>query len=249
MATPINEIRQWGRENGWDVEDGGRLPTGLRAAYDSRSTDSDAYFPGDEPTTEFTLPPVQNDGIEEIPPQIKPESLKDRGKTFLDRVKKVAPETAKTRGRKAAKPRVGIDKLISMGWRFLAQMAQPISLPVARVLDMQAPVAGAILEDTVKGTIIDRLLQPLARAEAGGETVFALLGPPLLVGAITAKPEMFPVLRPVLRESLMLWVQIAGPKIKEQMAKEEKFKEEYGTEIDDMINLFFAPPPGQEYTQ
>jgi len=243
MVASTDDIREWGKENGWNVVEGERLPTGLRAAYDGRFDDTSAFTTQTPETPWGELPIPEGDGIEEIAPVIREKSTGEKAKSFIDRIKKAAPAApAKPRGRRPAKPRVPVDKLISMGWRFLAQMAQPINLPVARILDMQAPVAGLILEDTVKGTIVDRLLQPIARAESGGEKVFALLGPPMLVAAITAKPQLYPVLRAPLRESLRLWIDIAGPKLDELKEQEDKFQEQYGTRIDDMIDLIFAPP-------
>lgn len=250
VTTIVDDIREWGRENGWEV-DGDRLPRGLRAAYDAR--DSGETTPLFDETAERAFVeypgaelPVPDDGLEEIPPVIREEPLASKARSFVDRVKRAAPAKTRTpRGRKPLKARVSVDKLIALAWRGLAQATAPINLPVARVLDMQAPVAGAILEDTVKGTVVDRLLQPLARVNEGGEAVFALLGPPLLVGVITSKPEIAPMLVPLLKESLRRWIDIAGPRMEELAKKEEDFAAKYGTRIDDMIEMFLAPPPGQ----
>lgn len=246
MAVVADDIRDWGRENGWDVEEGKRLPSGLRAAYDAR--DGEPTTPVYDKVVEDgsgqlgLVWPDENDRVDEIPPVIKTASTASKVRSFADRVKRSGP--AKPRGRKVAKPRVGVEKIITWGWKTLAQMTAPINLPVARVLDMQAPVAGMILEDTVKNTVVDKVLQPLARLGNGGETAFALIGPPLLVAALSQKPELYPTLKPLLAESLRLWIDVAGPKLEEIAEKEEKFKEKYGTRIDDMIELFFAPPPG-----
>lgn len=245
MVSSVDDIRDWGEANGWDVS-GERLPKGLRAAYDARndSMDTPLFDTGTFPeypgglSDPFTVPDDHPE-MDEIPPVIKETTTVQKARGLVDRVKRAAP--AKTRGRKVRKPRVSTGKLIAMGWRGLAQMVAPINLPVARVLDMQAPVAGDILEDVVRDTIVDRLLQPLARANEGGEAVFALLGPPLLVAAMTSKPEVAPVLVPVLKEALRRWIDIAGPKLEEHVKKEEAFQEKYGTKIDDMIAMFLMP--------
>jgi|SRR6267378_3194732 len=247
MASSVDDIRRWGKDNGWDVEDGGRLPSGLRAAYDNRDA-VDTFVTESSPeydATQWGMPAVDDSDIEEIAPVIREAKKSDRARSFLDRVKQAAPATAKPRGRKPAKARVSVEKVISMGWRFLAQAAQPINLPVARVLDMQAPVAGMVLEESIRNTLVDRLLQPLARAESGGEKAFAMIGPPLLTAVITTRPELYPVLRPALRESLRLWIDVAGDKLDEIAKRDAKFQEEYGTRVDDMIDLIFAPPPGE----
>jgi hypothetical protein len=136
--------------------------------------------------------------------------------------------------------------LIGAVWGFAAQVLQPINMPVAKVLAVQAPVAGMVLEDALKNTVVDRLLQPLAGVQIGGEIALALIGPPLLVGALTAKPEMAPVLVPLLRRALRSWIDVAGPKLEEVAKTEQKFEEQYGSRIDDMIEFFLTPPPDRE---
>jgi len=89
------------------------------------------------------------------------------------------------------------------------------------------------------------MLQPLARAEEKGEIAFALIGPPLLVGALTTKPEFSPILIPMLKESLRVWIDVAGPKLKLVEEREKAFAEKYGDRIDAMLEMFFAPPPGE----
>ncbi len=71
-------------------------------------------------------------------------------------------------------------------------------LPVSRVLLMQADMAGPILDDLVKNTMVDRLLQPLARQGAQATAISALVGPPLLIALLSQHPELEPALRPVL---------------------------------------------------
>ena len=202
-------------------------------------TESADYFPsGDE--TDVT-PPAPKD---EIPPKIpSPTAVKVR--SLVDRVRSSAKPKPKSRTPKA---RVSVDKLIGGLWQVAAQLTAPINLPVARVLDMQAPVAGMLLEDVVKDTVVDRILQPIARFESGGETAFALMGPPLLVGLLTSKPQLAPILVPVLRQSLMSWIEIAGPKLEAVTKKEEKFHEQYGQRIDDMIAYFIGVTDGPSAT-
>jgi hypothetical protein len=64
------------------------------------------------------------------------------------------------------------------------------------------------------------------------------------VAALTQRPGMAPILLPMLRQSLMSWIEIAGPKLEEVARKERKFEEQYGTRIDDMINYFLSALPG-----
>lgn len=249
MAVTIEELRSWGKDNGWDVPDEGRLPTGLRAAFDSQDKPAPKLATNGKVVTapfehngeRYELPPIEDD-TEETAPQL-PKNRPVR--SLVDKVKAAAPSKG-PRARKPSKARVSVDRLVSGGWRMLAQLARPINLPVARVLDVQAPVAGMILEDIVRNTVVDRLMQPFARVANGGEVAFALMGPPLLVAALQAKPEMATVLVPMLKESLRTWIDVAGPRLEEIAKKDAAFEAEYGTRIDDMIGMFFADPEATE---
>src|SRR5882724_10700554 len=151
-----------------------------------------------------------DDSIERLVPQeVAPKphkpSLRERATDVVAKARTVPRKTAsKPRG-----PRKSLDGVIGGAWSFLAQIMQPINMPVARVLAVQAPVAGMVLEDALKNTVVDRLLQPLAGLQTGGEIAFALMAPPLVVGALTVKPELAPILEPLLRRSLRSWIDIA----------------------------------------
>jgi hypothetical protein len=249
MVAAISDIRDWGRDNGWDVQVSGRLPSGLRKAYDNRDNGPDDptvdIFPSGEESASYRIPELDypDEDVFEVRPNIPRMSARGKAGSLLDRIKSVAPPTAKPRGRRPLKQRVPIDKLVSLGWQTIAQMVQPINLPVARIMDMQAPVAGMVLEDVIRETLLDRLLQPLARAESGGEKVWALVGPPLIVAAMTTRPELAERLVPMLKHALRTWIDIAGDQLDKVKEQEEKFQEQYGTRVDDMISLLFAPPP------
>jgi hypothetical protein len=122
----------------------------------------------------------------------------------------------------------------------------PVAYPVANVLALQSPVAGKILEDVVKNTAADTILQPFARMAKGSQVGLALLGPPILVGVACAKPETQPIVEPLLREALKSWLTVAGPKMIEKAEEERQFQEEYGNTIDEMIAAIFTPPEGMK---
>jgi len=171
---------------------------------------------------------------QETPPKTHRPSLRERATDVVAKAR-TAPKKAASKPRG---PRKTLDGLIGGAWSFVAQIMQPINLPVARVLAVQAPVAGMVLEDALKNTAVDRLLQPLAGVQIGGEIALALIGPPLLVGALSVRPEMAPMLVPLLRRALRSWIDVAGPKLEEVAKTEKKFEEQYGTQIDDMIEFF-----------
>lgn len=234
----LHDIRVWAKENGWpDISESGPLPPGARKAYDNR---------GKEPGS-VTLD-ENGDGtvrVEEKPPQIAEPTPITKAKSFLDRAKERSQlnKAVGARRGKSTQPRSSVERLIGRGWEMLARLANPVNPPVGRVLAMQAPVAGMLLDDIVKDTVVDTVLQPIVRAEEKMELAFALIGPPLIVGALTVKPEAQPVLIPLLKESLVTWLEVAGDKLEAARKKEEAFQAKYGNTIDEMINAIFAPPP------
>lgn len=157
------------------------------------------------------------------------------------------------RGKRKHK-RVPVEHLISRVWEGAARIVQPLSLPVSRCLQVQSPVAGMILEDVVRDTVVDRALQPIARAEERAEKIVALVAPPILVaaieqtealrlaGAITTQQAMMrnAIQVPLLKESLRMWLEVAGPKVEEAARREAEYQETFGKTIDELMNLFFG---------
>lgn len=240
--SSVQDIREWAEANGHELPGRG-IPVAVRRAYDDAHTEPDTDL-NEQSREQF------DDVVEERPPSIKEPTPIERVRSIADRVKR--SNTRKPRAVKARKPRVSVDRFVSRGWQFIAQAIQPISMPTARVLDIQAPVAGLVLEDVVKGTVVDRVLQPLARTTAAGEVVFALVGPPAIVAAIHRRPEAAPFLIPFLKEALRSWIDVAGDKVQISKERDEKFEQEYGQKIDEMIQYFFQdmieqePVPGAE---
>jgi len=244
------DIRAWAREHGYDVADKGRLPAAVVEAFETRTqepatSDDDIFVI--EPTDASAAVPVSHPAAAEAttsngerPPAETPHPK--RGGLF-DRKPK-AP--AKARGPKPHRPRVSIENILSTGWGIgaMALARRPEAIPVARVMDMQAPVAGLIGEELLKGTVVDRLLQPLARGGAKAEMAVALVGPPLIVGIMTARPATFPVLRPMLKMSMMTWMEIAEPQMRKVQKRAETWSEKFGdVDLDAMIDALWAGLP------
>jgi hypothetical protein len=169
---------------------------------------------------------------------------------------KMKPWWKKPEGQKLKAPvrRVSIENVVSTAWgigaMMLAKSADQRMLPVARVLDMQAPVAGIVVNEVAKGTFLDKALQPLARAGESGEKAAALLGPPVLVGAICLNPNLFPVIKPVLKATMISWLEVSEPAMKKAQARAARFQEKFGEiDLDAMIDALFMPPPGSEWAE
>lgn len=216
----------------------------------STMDDADEISPG-----VFEVPDeAEGTRIEERAPRIptptvseQVEALRTRVKSTTDRLRTRAERLgAPPRKTVAKRPRTSVEGLISAVWSIGSRVVAsvPNAWPVANVLAMQSPVAGKILEDTVKNTAVDTILQPFARLANGGQVATALLGPPILVAVACARPETQPVVEPLLREALKSWLVVAGPKMIERAKEEKQFQEEYGQTIEEMIRVIFTPPEG-----
>ena len=223
------DIRNWLKENRPDLyTQRGRLNQAQLEAFE---TEADAESVEAPQVVEGEVVPQEAE-TGEVPPE-KPK------RDFFGRIKK----------EKEAGPvrrRASLDALITAAWTVGAHTVgrNPAMIPVARCVATQAPAAGMILDDVLKGTIVDKALQPLARSGKKAEAVASIVGPPMIVMAISAQPELYPVLKPVLRELLSSYVLLAGPKIRAAQKREEKLLAELGGDLstlDAMIESFFAP--------
>lgn len=235
------EVRRWANGQGMDVPVRGPLPASVLDAYSTEYPDGDQLDAAAAADVSEPGPPP-DDLAEKKPRAVK--TPRGRGLAALTSRARSDGKAKKGSARKGpVRDRVPVDKLIAGGWRMLAGLARPLPA-TSRLLKLQAPVAGVLLEDSVRGTLVDRVLQPLARAEEGGKLLGALLGPPLIVTFMQAQPSSWPVLMPLLRESLLIWCEVAGPRMAAAVQRESDFEETYGTTVDDMIALLFAVPPG-----
>lgn len=256
MATTA-QMRAWLRAEGYEPSVKGALAADQIAAYDAAhpgaNGDGDEGDPwaGGQWEGDVSAAGEPPDDTGETPPR-RPRTARPAGKTG-----RTWPWGKKTAAGKKTKPkhaRVPVDEVISGGWRLMARIARPVP-PLERTLKVQSPVAGLLLEDTIKGTLADTVLQPIARMQAQGKVVAALVGPPLLVTAGTlhmqaaAKAQADPnpvfmgIISEALRESLMLWMDVAGPKFDLALQRERDFEDRYGQGVDDMIAWIFSPPP------
>lgn len=255
----VAEKRAWLREHTTlDVPDRGRLGPELEQAWAAGNATYDGVTSEDFPDG---LEPSEREPETPLEPERAPGTPRSRRRAQSPRARvrglfgPSQPKDTKTSKRKPkTKPRVPVDNLVSRVWEGIARVAQPLSLPVSRCLQVQSPVAGMILEDVVRDTIVDRALQPVARAEEKAEAVLALVAPPLLVAAIeqTAALEAARAITaqqakmrnalqvPLLKESLRIWLKIAGPKVEEAARREREYQDMYGVTIEELMDLFFS---------
>lgn len=222
--SDATDIRAWARSKGLDVADRGAIPADIRAAHAAENGGPDI---GTSPS--FAV----GDAVPTTPGEVPP---KTSGET--------APKTGKATRVVRRKARVSVDRLASGIWGFVSNFAGGTNAPLGRALNLQAPVAGLVIEDAVKGTVVDRAIQPLARAGERGEAVAALFGVPLVVGVMQTQPQLQQVLYPVLKTLLESWFIIAADKSKVLKERHRKLADALGedVDVDAMIVLMFAPP-------
>jgi hypothetical protein len=225
------DVREWALANGRSVPARGPLSAEIRAEY---AEQSGGNTPELEPT-DADFP----DFAEAAPPppdtEVRPRTIAVPKKPRFGFGKQAPAGKKKT----PAKKRVPVDDTIATVWRFLGSLAKPLPA-TSRLMKFQAPAVGKILEPVVRDTVVDRLLQPIARTTEGAEAVAVLFGAPALVTAMQLQPQIIPFALPALRELLVRMVRVAGPAMAESLATERKFEAEYGGTVDDLIAMLFA---------
>ena len=221
------QIRAWLREQNYDVPDAGPLSLEYRQLYNDAHSD---------PQPDVSVRDDAPEYVEEVAPKVSDKDQPVLGRV-VNRARK-ATSGARTRGKKVA--RKSLASVISMGYEWLAVPAASVSVPVSFMMQMQAPVVGEILDGPIAGTIIDKLLQPLATVNEALEPVNAVLTP--LVGAFLLDkfPQHADKIMPKMRNGLHQWAKVSGPYYVKQQEEEEVFEKEYGESIDQVLEQLLA---------
>lgn len=138
------------------------------------------------------------------------------------------------RGRESGEKIFGA-ALIGVGAILVNRRIDP---PVGRVLQFESPLAAKKIDDAIAGTIIDRLLQPLFRKSDDIEGLGAVLGLPILVGIYERRPEMAPVLEPMLYEVMGVMMDQLAPVMRKEKTKQRRT----ARSLADMSETFNLPP-------
>lgn len=255
MAS-VAEMRAWLKAEGFEPGVKGALkPEHVAAFEDAHPPEGGPDYPDADFETAFPVVPAELDGGAARPKETPPRRSK------ADRPGMAFPNPFGNKGTRRKRPRarharVGTEDLISGAWGVVSRFTRPVP-PVSRILAIQAPVAGVLLEPAVKGTAVDRLLQPLARIEQQGKLAGGLIGPPLIVGAITwhlqqcananpptePNPVFMAAATEMLRESLLLYADVAGPKFAEAAERVQRREAQLGGPVDDLMAFLFSQPP------
>jgi hypothetical protein len=193
MADPT-EMREWARDNGYEVPDRGNLSKAIRDAYDRAHDGEDggvtaADFGDDNDVTTASPPPAGDDAPPKAPPRERPpKRVRGKAPAVTRKAWKFWQGTS-TGGGKPKGPRTDLSEFAADVWADLAMITAPIP-PVSRVLAVQAPYAGVVFDQAVKGIpLVDSLLQPVARATVSLRALNGLIGPPVMVASICLDGE------------------------------------------------------------
>jgi hypothetical protein len=264
MAT-IAEKRTWLRDQGHEPPARGPLPPHLNTLAE------EALAP--EPDLDWDLgdddvPAIDPDDLEpSVPMQPERPPRSPRAARAERRTQPVGQRTGRLlgalRGEPKAKPAAGrkpkapprtsLEKFTTRAYTSLGRMLGALSPATGNCLQAQAAMAGVILEDTVRGTVVDRILQPAARAEDKLDKIGALVLPPVVVFAMEQNRSAVAMgvkspqagmmreamLMPVLRESLRIGLEVSEAYADQIKARLEKNAETEG-EIDKLIALIFG---------
>ena len=200
MAEP-SEVRAWARDQGLDVNARGAIPAEITSAYDAAHNGHADYPPPEDvdagvTVADFPGPLPELDALDRADDTPKPRASRER------KPRVVKPGPARKRGWKQvfgnaapkAKgrggPRTDLSEFAEDTWRDLALLASGVMPPVSRVLGIQAPYAGVVFDEAVRGLpLVDTILQPVARASVSLRALNGLLGPVVFTAGLCVQGE------------------------------------------------------------
>lgn len=109
---------------------------------------------------------------------------------------------AKPEPRKHSVARTDGSEILTLFWGGCgtALVKSGFDKPVGRMMQFQATLAGATLDEFFAGTLIDKfIIQPMARSADKAGALGAIVGGPLLIGIYERQPETGPLLEPFIR--------------------------------------------------
>ena len=197
MAEP-SEVRAWARDQGLEVSARGAIPADITTAYDAAHNGHNDYPAPDVDAgvTEADFPPpLDPEPSEVIPdrprptrerkPRVVKPSTTGRKRGWKQMWGNAAPKTKTRTG-----PRTDLSEFAEDTWRDLALLASGVMPPVGRVLGIQAPYAGVVFDEAVRGLpLVDTILQPIARASVSLRALNGLFGPMVFTAGLCVQGE------------------------------------------------------------
>jgi hypothetical protein len=150
------------------------------------------------------------------------------------------------------KPKVSKRRVSTAG--FWGDALSPVSslvarggyVPMARAMAWSAPVAGDIIEDATKGTIIDSAVQPICRNTARWSDLFDLLGFWAAIGVAQQNPATAPAALEFARKRMVNLLPRMAANIKKERQKEREAVEAIAELMPDIRDLFPEMGPNDD---
>lgn len=119
-------------------------------------------------------------------------------------------------------PRQPLGELVGIAWTGVGTILEQTGtdVPVGRVMQFQAPIAGKTIDDVIKGTWLDEILQPFVSKVGAVEGIGSLLALPLLVGMYERNPGLGFALEPLMIATLTSQMADIAPVMKAQQKKQ-----------------------------
>lgn len=243
------DIRQWAKDKGLDIGARGRVPDEIVDRYNAEmnqrasiNSDTPVSLPDDTDTGETR--PFPSPGPEPMTGISRPPGGSDETKPSTKK-RRMPWQSKEPKPDKPAKTfkRVPLETWAARGWKVAGRLLGDGRTPSSRCLYMQAPVAGVIVDDLLKGSRVDRLLQPIARFGEGSKNAGALVGLPLLVAVTERQPQLYEYTRPLMVAAAEEWVLIAGPAMRKAKARAAEIAKELAEfEFEETEDMFASAP-------
>jgi hypothetical protein len=103
-----------------------------------------------------------------------------------------------------------------------ARMLGAVNPAMSRALAFSAPATGQAIDEVVAGTIVDRVVQPFAKAADKWDRLGGVLSFPILFAVVSAKPDLLPMLEDDLREATIDVLIASIPTLIKKKAREKQ---------------------------
>ena len=143
------------------------------------------------------------------------------------------------RPRTGAGKRVSVADLGTLLWKGLGSLATRTGNDAAgRMFTIQAVAAGPALDKAVKGTFVDRILQPLARMNENASEFGSLVAGPVTAQAFVNNPN--PLTQALFVASLEASLPVIARSLKDVKKKQERLEADLSE-----LGPVFGKPPGE----
>lgn len=250
------DIRRWAADNGYQLAPKGPPTRAVREAYQlahgPATSDNDTTDVPADTTAE--RPPLDSDPSQQVtddpPPPTSsptppPTSDNERPPVLRRPTWRERMRARHDMGGRPRQPRASQEKLAGGLWGLLGRYLERQGLvPTGRLLRMQAPVVGAVIDSEIRGTTPDRLLQPVARFVNKGSAIGSLLALPVMVQVVCMADDpqaTYMDLENEMIDAVYDYLEIAGPELEKRRKRiERRVKQSGGEDARQLLATIFA---------